>query len=146
MVDFPLLHLQEEFEDEFGHSDQDNVVQMFFKRIRTQLVQLREFILIDLYQKLIGYLNNGGNVNKRPLSGAGLSAAGSTGATSLAAEEITRDEFNLNKLMVVATSVGKVFGIYTGDNGRVLWSFYVKNLQSFRMNKVKQEVKCDVLN
>ena len=108
MIDFPLLHLQEEFEDEFGHSDKDNIFQMFYHRIRTQLIQLREFILIDLYQKLINFLNQNQNL-KRPAGSAAISSS----ASVLSAEEITRDEFNLNKLMVVSTSVGKIFGLYT---------------------------------
>lgn len=58
MVDFPLLHLQEEFEDEFGNSQKDNIITMFYKRIRAQLIQLREFILVDLYQKVFNYLNS----------------------------------------------------------------------------------------
>lgn len=136
MIDFPLLHLQEEFEDEFGHSDKDNIFQMFYHRIRTQLVQLREFILIDLYQKLINFLNQNQNL-KRPTGSAASSSSGSV----LSAEEITRDEFNLNKLMVVSTSVGKIFGLYTGDNGRILWSYHLKNMRPFKLNKLKQEVQ-----
>jgi len=58
MVDFPLLHLQEEFEDEFGKSQKDNILTMFYKRIRAQLIQLREFVLVDLYQKAFNYLNS----------------------------------------------------------------------------------------
>ena len=72
MVDFHLLHLQEEFEDEFGKSQKDNILTMFFKRIRAQLVQLREFILVDLYQKVFNYLNS--NNLKRAASGEASSS------------------------------------------------------------------------
>ena len=67
IVDFPLLHLQEEFEDEFGKSQKDNILTMFYKRIRAQFIQLREFILVDLYQKIFNYLNS--NNMKRAASG-----------------------------------------------------------------------------
>ena len=39
---------------------------------------------------------------------------------------LKRDEFNLNKLLVVVTSVGKVFGLHS-SNGQIIWSFYLKN-------------------
>lgn len=124
MLDFPLLHLQEEFEDEFGSSQQENILTMFYKRIRTQLIQLKEFIQLDLYQKLMNYINN---------------SPAKRSATSGSSDEITRDEFNLNKIIVAVTSVGKVFGLYTGANGRILWSFYLKNTQPFKLNKVKND-------
>ena len=40
MIDFPLTTLQEEYEDEFGSSD-SNLIVMFFKRIRSQFLQLK---------------------------------------------------------------------------------------------------------
>ncbi len=126
MIDFPLLHLQEEFEDEFGSVDQDNIVTMFYKRVRTQITQLREFLFEDLYHKLMNALNN----NPQRKLGSGVSSS-----ADLSVDEITRDEFNLNKLIVAATSVGKVFGLYTSANGRILWSFYLKNTLPFRLNK-----------
>ena len=75
MVDFPLLHLQEEFEDEFGKSNQDNIFTMFFKRIRAQLIQLREFILVDLYQKAFNYLNSN-NIKRAASSESSASKSG----------------------------------------------------------------------
>jgi len=37
----------------------------------------------------------------------------------------------LNKLIVSVTSVGKVFGLYTSSNGKILWSFYLKDTIPF---------------
>ena len=51
----------------------------------------------------------------------------------MSADEITREEFNLNKLIVAVTSVGKVFGLYTSANGKILWSFYLKNTIPFQI-------------
>lgn len=43
---------------------------------------------------------------------------------------LTRDEFNLNKLIIVATSVGKIFGIHS-MNGEIVWKITVPNAKSF---------------
>ena len=40
MIDFPLTTLQEEYEDEFGSVD-SNIVVMFIKRIKAQILQLK---------------------------------------------------------------------------------------------------------
>jgi hypothetical protein len=140
MVDFPLLHLQEELQNEFGTNQKANIIEMFIRRIRSQIFQLKEFLLVDMVQKLTNYLNS----FKRPVapsSASSTSASTTSSSTSnLAADEITRDEFNLNKLIVVSTSVGKVFGLYTSSNGRVLWSFFLKNSQPFELNHSKKKL------
>ena len=119
MLDFPLMLNQEEL----GGAQQSNVLTMFIKRIRTQLVQLKEFVTITLSQKLTSYLNS--NQVKRSPS--------STGSA-------TRDEFNLNKLIVASTSIGKVFGLQTNMNGNIMWSFYLKNTKPFKWNKLRNEL------
>jgi hypothetical protein len=128
MVDFPLLSLQEEFEDEFGKSQKDNIVTMFLKRIRAQFVQLREFLIVDLYQKAFNYLNNN---NVKRAAKTGQDPTSDSSVIDLTADEITREPFNLNKLIVAVTRVGKVFGIYTSANGKILWSFYLKDTLPF---------------
>jgi hypothetical protein len=133
MVEFPLLHLQEEFEDEFGSSQSINPIQMFFKRLRSQFSQLREFLVVDLAAKLKNYMNNMNNL-KRPSSNSANSASVTPNA-----DEISRDEFNLNKLIIAVSSIGKVFGLYTASNGRILWSFYLKNAQPFEINAFKNQ-------
>lgn len=132
MVDFPQHHLQEEFEDEFGNSNNDNIVSMFIKRIRSQALQLKEFILYDLYHKIVNLINSN-NPNKRPLNTQ-------VHNSELSVDELTRDEFNLNKIIVVATTIGKVFGIYTSANGQVLWSFYLKNTMPFVSDNKKNKL------
>lgn len=134
LVDFPLSRLQEEFETEFDNSQNDNILKMFLKRIKSQFFQLKEFVSVELVQKLMNYINN----FKRPIVSA-PSSGGQASSTSLP-DEITRDEFNLNKLIIAATSVGKVFGLYTSANGRVLWSFFLKNTKPFEFNNIKNEL------
>lgn len=129
MIDFPLSHLQEEFEDEFGNTEDENPVVMFVKRIRTQTVQLKEFITIDLYNKIVNLINSNSPQHKR-----------SSKSQLLSAEDISRDEFNLNKIIVVATTVGKVYGIYSSADGQILWSFYLKNTSPFVLNDKKPSV------
>ncbi len=101
MVDFPLSHLQEEYEDEFGHLENQNPISMFIKRIRTQTTQLKEFITTDVYNRVVNLINsnNPGKRSQKPQN------------TVLSVEDISRDEFNLNKIIVVATTVGKVYGM-----------------------------------
>lgn len=127
MIDFPLFHLQEEFEDEFGTTTQDNIFTMFYKRIRTQLIMLKEFVLVDSVQKLKNFL-----VQDSP-------SRSSEDSVDITLDEITRDEFNLNKVIVCVTSIGKVFGIYTSSNGKILWSFFLKNTIPFSVNKITNE-------
>jgi len=98
MVDFPLSHLQEELEDEFNTSLQDNILSMFVKRIRTQVIQAKDFITVDLYHKLVNLINP----NKK------MPDASTSGQQVSSVDELTRDEFNLNKIIVVATYIGKV--------------------------------------
>ena len=47
MIDFPLTTLQEEYEDEFGSAD-SNLIVMFFKRIKSQVLQFKVIIFIYL--------------------------------------------------------------------------------------------------
>lgn len=129
MIDFPLSHLQEEFEDEFGNAEDENPVAMFVKRIRTQTLQLKEFVTIELYNKVVNLINSNSPQHKR-----------SSKSQVLSAEDISRDEFNLNKIIVVATTVGKVYGIYSSADGQILWSFYLKNTSPFVLNDNKPSV------
>lgn len=127
MIDLPLTHLQEEFEDEFGsgsndeaepssnekqasssqqqshHHQSENILVMFYKRIRTQLVQLKEFVTIDLVQKLNSYLTDGSGKAGDSSSNIG---GGSSSINSI--DDVVRDSFNLNKIIIAATTIGKV--------------------------------------
>jgi len=85
------------------------------------------FRSIDLYQKLTNLITTG-NPNKRAIN-----SKPGVAQNQLTVEEIVRDEFNLNKLIVVATTIGKVFGIYSSVNGQILWSFYLKNTKPYEL-------------
>ena len=44
----------------------------------------------------------------------------------------------MNKLIVVVTSIGKVFGLHS-SNGQIIWSFYLKNSISFETTNDKKK-------
>ena len=131
-IDFPLIHLQEEFEDEFGHSANDNLIIMFYKRICSQL---KETLTSDMHHRVLGLVSI-----LATTTAASGSSMGRSGGSSLTADESKSDEFKLNKLNVVTMSIGKVHGIYTNKNGPVILSFYLKNTLAFQLNKNKNQL------
>lgn len=48
-------------------------------------------------------------------------------------EDLTRDEFNLNKLIVLVTGAGKVFGVRS-TNGHIEWEHFFPELAPFDGN------------
>ncbi|KAJ8320425.1 hypothetical protein KUTeg_002012 [Tegillarca granosa] len=46
-------------------------------------------------------------------------------------EELTRDEFNLNKMIILVTAAGKIFGIKS-TNGRPEWQLFLPELSPFK--------------
>jgi len=59
LVDFPLRScLNEEFDSDSGIPQTDNILRMFLKRIKSQFFQLKEFVSVELIQKLMIYVNN----------------------------------------------------------------------------------------
>ncbi|CAF3461015.1 unnamed protein product [Rotaria socialis] len=112
--DLSLSIGQMRIEEEFGGTE---IFSMFSKRISTQLSQLISFIL-----RLTDLITHG-NRNRDYTD---------------TQESSVRDEFNLNKILIVVTSVGKVFGILT-QSGGVLWKHYFNNftpLENFNAAQV----------
>ncbi|CAF0717369.1 unnamed protein product [Adineta steineri] len=104
--DLSLSITQMRIEEEFGGT---GMFSMFTKRISSQVSQLISFFLrlMDLFTH--------GNRNRDYLD---KQAA------------LVRDEFNLNKILIVVTSVGKVFGILT-QSGGILWKNFFPNFAPF---------------
>ncbi|XP_067139608.1 ER membrane protein complex subunit 1 [Centruroides vittatus] len=107
ILDLPLSETDAKIEQEFGTTD-GNILTMLLTRLTTQLIQLQTFLL-------------------GTLSGLQTSDITSDGKTTI---ELTRDNFGLHKVIVVATIPGKIFGI---DNlsGQVVWSQFFGNLEPF---------------
>ncbi|XP_060066687.1 ER membrane protein complex subunit 1-like [Ylistrum balloti] len=118
MVDFPVSENQAKYEDEFGAQKED-IISMFVKRFTTQFQQLKTLAIQQL-QKLQGHRHHGI-----------LEADAIEGDEE--EEELTRDEFNINKMIVLVTGAGKIFGLRS-TNGHVQWSVYLPDLIAFRSN------------
>ncbi|XP_052082314.1 ER membrane protein complex subunit 1-like isoform X2 [Mytilus californianus] len=119
MIDLPVSENQAKFEEEFG-SHKDDIGTMFVKRLSTQLSQLKTFLQKQLH-KLQGHRhhlmeNSDGSVEEEEDEDED--------------EEMTRDEFNLNKMIVIVTSAGKIYGMKS-TNGKIAWSHFMPKLSPF---------------
>ncbi|CAH1784560.1 unnamed protein product [Owenia fusiformis] len=114
MVDLPVSEVQAKFDDEFG-SSRDDIVAMFIKRFKTQFLQLQTFIL-QLIDNIQGHKHK-----------AIFTEGHEEGDDEF---ELTRDNFNLNKIIVAATSVGKVFGLYS-STGKIVWRHMLHDVTPF---------------
>ncbi|XP_049962865.1 ER membrane protein complex subunit 1 isoform X2 [Schistocerca serialis cubense] len=103
MLDLPVSDTDAAIEKEFDNKESGSLG-MFVHRLISQTLQLRSFIMT-----LLGF-------------GSPPSAGQRAG--------LVRDEFNLHKIIVVVTSVGKVFGI---DNlsGEIIWKRYLEDVTTF---------------
>ncbi|VDP18306.1 unnamed protein product [Schistosoma margrebowiei] len=50
-------------------------------------------------------------------------------------EKLTRDNFNVHKMLVVATSVGKLFGLES-ERGRIVWDYFVPSAKRLANGKL----------
>ncbi|KAL3860995.1 hypothetical protein ACJMK2_007088 [Sinanodonta woodiana] len=116
MVDLPVSENQAKFEDEFG-SQEDNILTMFTKRLKTQISQLKTFFEWKI-QQLQGHRHHPLTLKK-------------IDEDEEEEEELLRDEFNLHKMIVIATAAGKVFGM-SSRTGHILWQHYLPDLSPFR--------------
>ncbi|XP_023812246.1 ER membrane protein complex subunit 1 isoform X1 [Oryzias latipes] len=113
MVDLPLTGTQAELEGEFGKKTaiQDGLMSMVFKRLSSQLILLQAWIahLWKLFYDA-----------RKPRSQV---------KNDISMENLSRDEFNLQKMMVMVTASGKLFGI-DSKTGGILWKHYLENIPS----------------
>ncbi|XP_024148066.1 ER membrane protein complex subunit 1 isoform X1 [Oryzias melastigma] len=113
MVDLPLTGTQAELEGEFGKKTaiQDGLMSMVFKRLSSQLILLQAWVahLWKLFYDA-----------RKPRSQV---------KNDISMENLSRDEFNLQKMMVMVTASGKLFGI-DSKTGGILWKHYLENIPS----------------
>ncbi|XP_029291023.1 ER membrane protein complex subunit 1 isoform X2 [Cottoperca gobio] len=110
MVDLPLTGTQAELEGEFGKKA-DGLFSMVLKRLSSQLI---------LLQAWIGHLWKLFYDARKPRSQV---------KNDVTIENLSRDEFNLQKMMVMVTASGKLFGI-DSKTGSILWRHYLENIPS----------------
>uniref|UniRef100_A0A3Q0SZM5 ER membrane protein complex subunit 1 n=1 Tax=Amphilophus citrinellus TaxID=61819 RepID=A0A3Q0SZM5_AMPCI len=110
MVDLPLTGTQAELEGEFGKKA-DGLMSMVLKRLSSQLILLQAWIahLWKLFYDA-----------RKPRSQV---------KNEVTIENLSRDEFNLQKMMVMVTASGKLFGI-DSKTGSILWRHYLDNVPS----------------
>ncbi|KAG7227007.1 hypothetical protein INR49_022353 [Caranx melampygus] len=110
MVDLPLTGTQAELEGEFGKKA-DGLMSMVLKRLSSQLI---------LLQAWVGHLWKLFYDARKPRSQV---------KNDVTIENLSRDEFNLQKMMVMVTASGKLFGI-DSKTGSILWRHYLDNIPS----------------
>ncbi|XP_029580082.1 ER membrane protein complex subunit 1 isoform X2 [Salmo trutta] len=109
MVDLPLTGTQAELEGEFGKKA-DGLFPMVLKRLSSQVTLLQVWLahLWKLFYEA-----------RKPRSQV---------KNEVTIETLSRDEFNLQKMMVMVTASGKLFGI-DSKSGSILWKHYLENVQ-----------------
>uniref|UniRef100_A0A8K9V6S7 ER membrane protein complex subunit 1 n=1 Tax=Oncorhynchus mykiss TaxID=8022 RepID=A0A8K9V6S7_ONCMY len=109
MVDLPLTGTQAELEGEFGKKA-DGLFPMVLKRLSSQVILLQAW-LAHLWKLFYEARKPHGQVKNE-----------------VTIETLSRDEFNLQKMMVMVTASGKLFGI-DSKSGSILWKHYLENVQ-----------------
>ncbi|CAL8319167.1 unnamed protein product [Merluccius merluccius] len=108
MVDLPLTGTQAELEGEFGKKA-DGLCSMVLKRLSSQLT---------LLQAWMGHLWKLFYDARKPRSQV---------KNDVTMETLSRDEFNLQKMMIMVTASGKLFGI-DSKTGTIVWKHYLENV------------------
>ncbi|XP_075898482.1 ER membrane protein complex subunit 1 [Nelusetta ayraudi] len=108
MVDLPLTGTQAELEGEFGKKA-DGLMSMVLKRLSSQ------FILLQAWVGHLWKLFYDARKPRRDVK------------NEVTIENLSRDEFNLQKMMVMVTASGKLFGI-DSKTGTILWKHYLENV------------------
>ncbi|XP_031701136.1 ER membrane protein complex subunit 1 isoform X1 [Anarrhichthys ocellatus] len=113
MVDLPLTGTQAELEGEFGKKAaiQDGLLSMLLKRLSSQIILLQAWIA-HLWKMFYDA--------RKPRSQV---------KNDVTIETLSRDEFNLQKMMVMVTASGKLFGI-DSKTGSIVWRHYLDNIPS----------------
>ncbi|CAN8006002.1 unnamed protein product [Ixodes hexagonus] len=104
-IDLPLSETDAKIEQEFGDGNA-NLVSMFVTRITMQMCQLQS-LLMSLLAGLRG----------------GMSQQESAGAS----QDLTRDKFGFNKVILMSTAARKLFAL-DNRNGQIVWSQYFAEL------------------
>ncbi|VDN40928.1 unnamed protein product [Dibothriocephalus latus] len=122
MFDLPVSPQQATMEDEFGNVNA-GIFQLFANRLHSQAKQLKN-ALGNLVSSLPFK-------QKQPKeSEADVPETSSNDADFEDDQPLTRDVYNLHKMIVVVTSIGKVFGMESAK-GQIMWSYLVPDAQKF---------------
>ncbi|KAL7057175.1 hypothetical protein AAHC03_019459 [Spirometra sp. Aus1] len=122
MLDLPVSPQQATMEDEFGNVNA-GIFQLFYNRLHSQAEQLKNAL-----RTLVSSLPFQSNQPKDREDD--ISETGSNDGTFDDYQPLTRDVYNLHKMIVVVTSIGKVFGLESA-RGQVMWSYLVPDTQIF---------------
>ncbi|KTF77818.1 hypothetical protein cypCar_00017491 [Cyprinus carpio] len=109
MVDLPFTGTQAELEGEFGKKA-DGLLPMVLKRLSSQFILLQAW-LAHLWKLFYDA--------RKPRSSV---------KNEVTIDILSRDEFNLQKMMLMVTASGKLFGI-DSKSGTILWKQYLENIQ-----------------
>ncbi|KAL9950542.1 hypothetical protein ACROYT_G043054 [Oculina patagonica] len=119
VVELPFSPSQANFEtlqEEFGAHPNDDVVSMFIRRIRAQVKQFQ--VLVKQFQAFVKAQQEHGFFAE---------------SADEEEEQLTRDQFNLRKLILIVTSSGKLFGLNSAD-GSIVWKYFLPSLAPFSQN------------
>ena len=92
---------------------------MFIRRIRAQVKQFQ--VLVKQFQAFVKAQQEHGFFAE---------------STDNEEEQLTRDQFNLRKLIIIVTSSGKIFGLNSAD-GSIVWKYFLPALAPFSQNEKK---------
>ncbi|XP_028413058.1 ER membrane protein complex subunit 1-like [Dendronephthya gigantea] len=115
MIELPVSPQQANFEAlqrEFGYHHDGKVFSMFSQRIQAQFQQFQAFLA---------------SLNIEREENLGESDDQKNG------EDLTRDQFDLRKIIVVVTASGKLFGLDTID-GSIIWQQFIPDMAPFVTN------------
>ncbi|KAI0215007.1 ER membrane protein complex subunit 1 [Lamellibrachia satsuma] len=129
MVDLPLSKIQAEMED-FG-SRGDDIFVLFTKRIVTQVTQLKTFLQLLKHRMFSPHHHHH--------HAAVLDDVDSDDDDGIDDDDdddddddeyLTRDEFNLHKIIVTVTAAGKIHAL-DSQSGRILWQHFLPQMAPF---------------
>lgn len=131
-LDLPLSELDATLEQEYGFEGEEvsrsNIVTLFTKRIRSQIIQLKT-LSNRLTQWLVHHIGSAKvTVNKNSRQEQALEDELDAKVDNPVDEdeeglEMVRDYFGIHKLILVRTRVGKLFAL-DSLNGNIIWSKY----------------------
>ncbi|XP_033108081.1 ER membrane protein complex subunit 1-like, partial [Anneissia japonica] len=122
MVDLPVSDTEAKFEDEFGGKEEISVLEMFLRRLNTQFAQLKSYVM-----HLRRRLKHGSHQEHHTVPSRVIIIDDDDDEE----EYLTRDEFNLHKMIIIISKSGKIYGIDSTD-GSIFWSHFSPSLATFQ--------------
>ena len=120
MVDLPVSPILAKMEDEFG-TETNDILGMFGRRLQTQISQI---------QTLLFQLRNRFKSHRHTHYGDHEESEYGEEDDDDSDDYLFRDDFNLKKIAILATEVGKVYGMYS-STGRILWRHLLTDVVPF---------------